>query len=298
MPAQPFPSDVLEREFPDYSGFSHLKSGTFKTVHRCTHSSGAEEVLKIIRLPIDWGSDTSRALRDQELGRARRETSLLASIDSLYLVKLGALPPTIRDVDGESCLVYTEELLPGRDLEAVIADKVQPSATEVKSLLICLIKAIEVLWTTQKTVHRDIKPANLFSTGLAERPYVLLDLGIAYNVSEPGLTADPSHIPHTPRYMAPEMLDANFRETLSYRADLYSAAVTVFEFATGGIHPLASRGDSLAKTYTRVLHQEPTPLETLRSDLPKHVIAIVNQLMKKTPALRPGNFALLLKRLN
>jgi serine/threonine protein kinase len=297
MPAKPFSSDVLAREFPGYTGFSHLKSGTFKTVHECTLSSGSIEVLKIIRLPLDSGSDSARALRDQELGRARRETSLLASIDSPYIVKLGSLAPTIRDVEGESCLVYTEELLPGRDLEAVIADGLQPSADEVKSLLVCLIKAIEVLWTMQKTVHRDIKPANLFSTGLPERPYVLLDLGIAYNVAEPGLTADPSHVPHTPRYMAPEMLDSNFRESLSFRADLYSAAVTVFEFATAGIHPLARRGDNLAKTYTRVLHQEPTLLESHRPDLPKEITSIVNQLMKKTPALRPGNFTLLLKRL-
>jgi serine/threonine protein kinase len=160
-----------------------------------------------------------------------------------------------------------------------------------------LVHGIQTLWTSHKTVHRDIKPANIFATGLADRPYVLLDFGIAYNVDEPGLTVNPSHIPHTPLYMAPEMLDPNFRESLSYRADLYAAGVTTFEFATGGIHPLAKPHDSLAKTYTRVLSQEPTRLATLRSDLSKPLTSLIDQLMKKNPALRPGNLTLILNQL-
>ena len=254
-------------------------------------------MLKIIRLPLDSGTDASRALRDQELGRAKREIGLLAEIDSPFVVKLGMVSPSIKDLAGESCMVYTEEMLPGRDLEAVIADRIQPAEMEIKSLLACLVQGVQALWTGHQTVHRDIKPANIFATGLHDRPYVLLDLGIAYNVNEPGLTVNPSHSPGTPIYMAPEMLDPNFRDTLSYRADLYAAGVTTFEFATGGIHPLAKAGDHLAKTLTRILHQEPARLDAFRPDLPKKLCALIDQLMKKKPALRPGNFMLILNQL-
>ena len=248
MPANPFTPDVLSAAFPELSGFGHIKSGTFKTVHSVKTSCGRDEVLKIIRLPQDSGTDAARAFREQELGRAKRETALLADLDSPYVVRLGMVSPSIIDLGGENCVAYTEELLPGRDLEAVIADRIQPDEADVKLLLSALVHAIQALWTRHKTVHRDIKPANIFATGLQDRPSVLLDFGIAYNVDEPGLTVNPSHIPHTPLYMAPEMLDPNFRESLSYRADLYAAGVTTFEFATGGIHPLAKTGDSLAKT--------------------------------------------------
>jgi len=297
MPANPFTPDVLSAAFPELSGFGHIKSGTFKTVHSVKTSCGRDEVLKIIRLPQDSGTDAARAFREQELGRAKRETALLADLDSPYVVRLGMVSPSIIDLGGENCVAYTEELLPGRDLEAVIADRIQPDEADVKLLLSALVHAIQALWTRHKTVHRDIKPANIFATGLQDRPYVLLDFGIAYNVDEPGLTVNPSHIPHTPLYMAPEMLDPNFRESLSYRADLYAAGVTTFEFATGGIHPLAKTGDSLAKTYTRVLHQEPARLATIRTDLTKNLTALIDQLMKKNPALRPGNLSLILTQL-
>lgn len=297
MPSPPFPPEVLAATFPTLRGFDFIKSGTFKSVYRITAPDGATEVLKVIRLPKDVSTDAARALREQELGRAKRETQLLGRASSPFIVRMGHLAPAILDIEGEACLAYTEEFLPGKDLENVIVGRPQPTVDEVKLLLSSLIEAIRHLWTKHKTVHRDIKPANIFMTGLAERPFVLLDLGIAYNVSEPGLTVDPSHIPATPLYMAPEMLNPDFRDSLSYRADLYAAGVTAFEYATGGTHPLGKHGDGLVKTLSRVLHQEPLRLETLRPDLPPGLTSMIDQLIKKNPALRPGNMGLILNQL-
>jgi serine/threonine protein kinase len=97
--------------------------------------------------------------------------------------------------------------------------------------------------------------------------------------------------------MAPEMLDPNFRENLSYRADLYAAGVTAFEFATGGIHPLARTADDLVRTITRILHQEPRRLAKERPDLPVPLANLIDQFNKKNPALRPGNLNLILQQL-
>jgi serine/threonine protein kinase len=213
---------------------------------------------------------------------------------------LGSINPSIRQIEGESCFVYSEERLPGSSLETVIdlGGGAKPDESEIKSLLRCLVSGIEALWNSEhKTVHRDIKPSNIFSTRLPDRPYVLIDLGIAYNVTEPGLTVRADDFPHTPLYMAPEMWDSNFRETLSYRADLYSAATSVFEFATGGIHPLAKQGEGRSKTYHRILTQEPLRLASQRPDLSRELCSLVDQFLKKKPALRPGNFALILNQL-
>lgn len=297
MPSAPFPPESLAATFPRLRGFGFIKSGTFKSVYRITAPDGASEVLKIIRLPQDVSTEAAKALREQELGRAKRETELLGRAMSPFIVRLGHLAPAILDIEGEPCMAYTEECLPGKDLESVIAGKPRPTADEIKRLLACLIEGVRHLWSVHKTVHRDIKPANVFMTGLPDRPNVLLDLGIAYNVSEPGLTSDPSQIPATPLYMAPEMLDPNFRDTLSYRADLYAVGVTAFEYATGGTHPLGKRGDGVMKTLTRILHQEPIKLAVLRPDLPMELSTLIDQLIKKNPALRPGNMGLILNQL-
>jgi serine/threonine protein kinase len=297
MPATPIPTDVLSAAFPDLLGFDFLNAGSYKSVYRVTRPNGIQEVLKVIRLPLEGGSDDERASRREELGRAQREVGLLRDCQSPYVVKLGSVPPVLREMDGDDCLVYTEEFLPGRELASLINRTSLPSAIEIRHLLSCLVQAIRALWTAQNTVHRDIKPGNIFATGLAGRPYVLLDLGIAYNVKEPGLTARPDCIPATPRYMAPEMLDPNFRENLSYRADLYATGVTAFEFATGGTHPLARTADDLVRTITRILHQEPRRLANERPDLPVSLVSLIDQFNKKNPALRPGNLNLILQQL-
>lgn len=298
MPAIPFDAAQLAAAFPALSGFDYLDSGTFKSVYRIQAESGDDEVLKVVRLPDDDGSDDAKKLRQQELGRIKREISLLEGIESEFIVDLGSVPPGRVEIAGEECVAYSEEFLPGEDLKSVIQAGQQPDEATVKTLLRCLVEATRALWNQQKTVHRDLKPANVFATGLAERPYVVLDLGIAYNILEPGLTLDPSQIPATPLYMAPEMLDPNFRESLSYRADLYAAGLTVFEFASGGVHALAKKGDGLARTITRVLNQEPTRLADLRPDLSSQLTGLIDQLIRKKPALRPGNLALILKQLN
>ena len=74
----------------------------------------------------------------------------------------------------------------------------------------------------------------------SDRSYVLLDLGIAFSIVDTPLTFDPSHRlpPGTYQYIAPEILQPNFRESLDFRSDVYAAALTVYEYAAGQ-HPLA-----------------------------------------------------------
>ena len=73
--------------------------------------------------------------------------------------------------------------------------------------------------------------------------------------------------------------------------------MTAFEFATGGTHPLARTADDLVQTITRILHQEPRRLGNERQDLPAELSRLIDQMIKKNPALRPGNLKLLLKQL-
>jgi serine/threonine-protein kinase len=297
MPPQPIQPETLSAAYPELRGFEFITAGGYKTVYRVTRPDGESEVLKVIRLPLEGKTYEERAHRRQELGRALREVNLLRDCQSPFVVKLGSLTPAIRELDGDDYIVYSEELVPGRALSAVISPSALPAEADIKRLLSCLVQAIRSLWAHQNTVHRDIKPGNIIATGSEGRPYVLLDLGIAYTVKETGLTARPEHVPATLPYMAPEMSNPNFRKNLSYRADLYAAGVTVFEFATGGIHPLALTSNDPEKTVTRILQQDPRRLASVRADLPPAFTDLIDQLIKKNPALRPGNLNLLLRQL-
>jgi serine/threonine-protein kinase len=145
-------------------------------------------------------------------------------------------------------------------------------------------------------IHRDIKPDNIIKTDDPVRPYVLLDLGIAFQIGGTRITRNSARIPGTLYYIAPEMLDQGFRQNLDYRADLYTVGLTLYEFASGD-NPFAHSGDPQFTTLYRIKTQRPKPLRELRSDLPAEVCRLIDQLMRKLPALRPANLDQLIKEM-
>jgi serine/threonine protein kinase len=155
-----------------------------------------------------------------------------------------------------------------------------------------LLRAIEELWTRHRTVHRDIKPQNVIKLSSDKRPFVLLDLGIAYGLLETGLTRDGS-VRCTPRYLAPEMARPDFRSNLDFRSDLYTAALTVFEYSAQ-IHPLAKTQDDLIQTISRALHQPPRRLKNERPDFSDEFCDLIDQMLKKKPQLRPSDLTALI----
>ena len=96
--------------------------------------------------------------------------------------------------------------------------------------------------------------------------------------------------------IAPEMLDTNFRQSLDYRADLYTIGLTLYEYATG-MNPFARRDEAQYTTLYRIKHDTPQPLSTLRPDLDITFCRLIDQFIKKLPALRPANLANLINRM-
>jgi serine/threonine protein kinase len=126
---------------------------------------------------------------------------------------------------------------------------------------------------------------------------VLLDLGIAYDLTEASLTYEASQRmpPATYRYFAPEMASLDFRDRLTFRTDLYTAGLTVFEFATHR-HPIARRDDDLVLTLSRAIREAPRTLREMREEISAEFSALIDQLLKKQPMLR-GNLAQLIQRM-
>lgn len=296
MPLPPPPITAhLTTTFPEVSNPQQIAVGGFKYVYRAT-VNGKTEAFKVLALPAVGATATEKAARHEYIGRAQREIELLGKCSAPELVKLGSLAPREVNIGGLDFLGYSEEFLAGESLDRYILRKgPPPTEAQAKLLFLSLLRAIKQLWQFE-TVHRDIKPLNVIMLSAANRQFVLLDLGIAYQTREPGLTVDPAIRPATLPYMAPEMLQANFRQALDYRADIYTAGITTFEFATF-VHPLQFRPEDPAKTLSRVLRQAPTPLRSLRPDFSEPFCRLIDQALKKSPPLRPSNLDAIIKRL-
>jgi serine/threonine-protein kinase len=155
--------------------------------------------------------------------------------------------------------------------------------------------------------HRDIKPSNLMVTRLSYEPagngsdgstatvayhgpatpwgvVKVLDLGLARLAEDPGAASQREVLTKlgtvmgTPDYMAPEQ--ALHSRNADIRSDLYSLGCTLYYLLAA--RPPFPDGDAVAKMLKHQL-DEPTPIETLRQDVPESVRSVLKKLMAKKP---------------
>jgi serine/threonine protein kinase len=280
---------------PGYASVQEKTQGGFKTVYK-GEKNGIPEILKVVSIPATDGTEDHDRFRDECIGRIQREVEILTRCKSPTLVKVASLPLAIHQLNGSDYAIYSEEFLDGDDLWKLLGrGGVRPPETEAKVLMKCLLEAIRELWS-MRYIHRDIKPANVIKLNDPTRPFVLLDLGIAFSLIETALTIDPARVPATYRYLAPEMANPDFRSNLDYRSDLYTSALTVFEYASGQ-HPIARDSDDPVRTVSRALRQPPTQLANVRPDFSSDFCGLIDQLLKKKPTLRPANLEVLIQKM-
>ena len=129
----------------------------------------------------------------------------------------------------------------------------------------------------QGVVHRDVKPDNVFL--LEDGSVKLLDFGIA-KLTSSRLT-QPGDVLGSASYMSPEQVGGS--ESVDGRADVFSTGVVLYELLSGR-KPF--EGDSPTAVMVKILKEEPTPIESVTTDLPPEVVAIVMRALKKDPAER------------
>jgi len=294
MPFQSPPDVEIIAAFPEVLSLELLDSGGFKIAYKAKIGSDIE-VFKLVRLPAPGPTDEELAYRAEAIGRIRREVELLGRCNVPEFVKLGTLHPRIASIGGTEYVGYSEEYLAGPDLWHVLRSESRPREDEARELFRALVHAIMELWK-HRIIHRDIKPKNVISLVNPSRRFVLLDLGIAYSLLDTGLTRDAHIVPGTLRYLAPEMLKPGFRQSLDYRADLYAAGLTVFEYSAQ-IHPLARSRADMIETLSRIATQAPKLLQSERTDFSVGFCRLVDQTLKKKPVLRPANLERILAQL-
>jgi serine/threonine protein kinase len=179
-------TEQLRLQLPYIVELMFVATGGFKVVFRGVTASGQVEAIKAIYIPSEADGFKPEQI-DQLIARAQREIAALRLCLSPCVVKLGNMEPRLVTLGAYTYLVYSEEFLLGHPLSACIDEPPLPDLTMLMDVFTFLIEVIEEMIRI-RYLHRDIKPANIMATGSAERPYVILDMGIAYRVQGTALT--------------------------------------------------------------------------------------------------------------
>jgi hypothetical protein len=203
--------------------------------------------------------------------RAEREAAAAARLRHPSCLRAYAFA---RDA-GHVYIAY--EFVPGRTFREALRAGELPDAAAIEAC--AQISEALAHAHANGILHRDVKPSNVLLGDGAEVHAKLLDFGLAQMAEAETLTAQ-GDVPGTLAYISPERL-AGDESTAA--ADVWALGVMLWE-ALSGRHPFWQ--SSMLDT-ARAIERGAPPLETLRPDLPKRLLELVNRSLSLAPARRP-----------
>lgn len=187
----------------------------------------------------------------------------------------------VGEADGKPYL--TMAFIDGKPLDEVLPADGWPDPMEAGEIVRKVALALDSAHRAG-VVHRDLKPSNVMLDASGEP--IVTDFGLARR-KVPGqarLTLDGTVL-GTPAYMAPEQARG---EPAGPAADIYSLGAILYELLTGRA---PFDGGSIAVVMSKVLTEEPPPVESRRSGVPARLAAIVRTAMAKKPEERFASMA-------
>lgn len=128
-----------------------------------------------------------------------------------------------------------------------------------------------------QVVHRDVTPGNILVS--RNGAVLLTDFGIARihdgSMTEPGVVRGKA------AYVAPEQVTRSSR--IDARADVYSAALTLYEALTG-VHPF--KRDHFSESLKAVVEGKVEPIESLRQDVTPGLADALRKALSRKPEER------------
>lgn len=203
------------------------------------------------------------------LERARRETTVLAAVDSPRVVRL-LDGPRVLTYDGRVPygVAWTEELLDGDDLDKLLGRPWDPP--RAARLLVHLAEAIAALHA-KGIVHRDLTPANVRRR--ADGSYCLMDPGLARFLGEPD-PGDGDRI-GTIGYRSPEHAPgSNAHES----SDVFCVGILVYQALTG--QPPVDPGSTMEEERARLAECDFGSLSrSLRIEIPEALSRVLRRCL-------------------
>jgi eukaryotic-like serine/threonine-protein kinase len=209
----------------------------------------------------------------ENVSRFEREARAAVRLRSDHVAKVTDVG---RLDDGAPYMVM--EFLEGSDLDRVIRTQGRLS---IQTAVDYVLQASEAIAEAHALgiVHRDLKPKNLFLSQRLNGDALIkvLDFGVSKTVGgdDLSLTAT-TQVLGSPSYMSPEQLRAS--RDVDQRTDIWALGAILYELLTGSVpFPAAT----LTQLTAMVISEPPRPLETLRSDVPPELRAIIFKCLEK-----------------
>ena len=174
---------------------------------------------------------------------------------------------------------FVMELVTGRPLDALIAERGRFSPVETASVLAQSAAGLQAAHEAG-IVHLDIKPSNLIRDD--EGRIKVVDFGIARLNNTPLMTL-PSSLLGTPTYMSPEQVAG---QPVDGRSDLYSLGISCFHLLAGR-PPFDSR-EPIALALMHLNEALPSLAERAPGT-PPPLAALIVRMCQKSPDRRPAS---------
>ncbi|MBN2194231.1 MAG: serine/threonine protein kinase [Polyangiaceae bacterium] len=228
--------------------------------------TGRRVALKVLRSEIAR-SEVGRRLFLTEMG-------VLAGLDHPNIVRSLACT----EVGGDLLMVL--ELLAGQTLRERLTTGGSLDWRAAASVSLQIASALDRAHSmAPPVVHRDLKPENVML--LPDGTVKVMDFGIAKVLDAVSRTATLSI--GTLAYLTPEQIDARGVEP---RSDLYGLGLLLYEMLAG-VPPFTA--ESARELLNRQCTEPPPPLPaTVTATMPPPLLALLAQLLEKTPTARPA----------
>lgn len=258
------PKKTSRKEIDRWTLGKHLGGGNFSDVYLATRKTkGPIDEVEIAALKIM----KPKALTGISLERFRQEMAIIAKFDHASVIRLVDYP---KRKDSKEMWMATN-FVSEWNFEDLIARNGKFSGRELNNFVRQLFNGLEHA-ARRDVIHGDIKPANLLLSRDGDT-LVIADFGLAFNRKKQ--VADI----HTDiSYRAPELF---FPEgDLTHASDVYSAAIAIFEMASG--RKVWAGTNDLARVKTLAVNYGPS-----WEGVPVHVREFIKPMLAANPDDRP-----------
>jgi serine/threonine protein kinase/formylglycine-generating enzyme required for sulfatase activity len=167
----------------------------------------------------------------------------------------------------------------GESLDARVKKHGALPEREALAWCVSIAEALAYAWDRSHILHRDVKPANIMVD--PEGRAMIMDMGIAKNLSDDSHLTATGVAVGTPHYMSPEQ--ARGSQNVDFRADMYSLGATLFHLVAGRV-PFA--GTSAVEVVAKHLHDPVPSVRSFRPEVSKECQDIIVRMMAKDRAHR------------
>jgi uncharacterized protein YjdB len=248
----------------EYEILSELGRGGMATVYL------AHDIALDRKVAIKVMSPALLLMGEGMVERFKREARTSASLSHPNIIPIHAVKSQGR------ALYFVMKFIAGRSLESIIHEVGALPIPMAQALLHQVGGALGYAHR-RGVVHRDIKPANIMVDD--EGWSVVTDFGIAKVAEARGLTMTGIAV-GTPSYMSPEQCAA---KDITGKSDQYSLGVVAYEMITGK-QPFDA--DSAMAIMFAHFHEQPRPIQELRTDCPAGLAAAIMRMLEKAPDQR------------